>query len=356
MRSGWNPTYIEGDEERMMAESRDRERTVWFYRKYKRLNGANLKHSHYFDHVQRTPGFSPKITFGEMPLNEAHLSKNQRLSECQRLRERRELWPTSGVARWEPGCRDVLFLDGVEDWRYLAECGLESLPNPRINLIQGFLDLPGVYEPSERERYLAQKAIWICVSQELADEIFGKVLTRVPIQAIPNGTDRTPSEVTNFRHRRPRVPIVGLKRPDLAEALSQRLYEENISHYKSQIYSRCELLARLAESRVAVCLPSPKEGFYLTALEAMAEGCLVVTLDCIGNRGFCKDGENCLIAEPCIESLCSKVKTALNMSDPERERLLQGAQETVAEHSLEAERKQFQKILTDVDRLWRMDG
>ena len=53
-----------------MAESRDRERTVWFYRDNQRMNGANLKHSHYLEHVQRTPGFSPKITFGGEPLNE----------------------------------------------------------------------------------------------------------------------------------------------------------------------------------------------------------------------------------------------------------------------------------------------
>ena len=37
-----------------MAESRDRERTVWFYRDNQRMNGANLKHSHYLEHVQRT--------------------------------------------------------------------------------------------------------------------------------------------------------------------------------------------------------------------------------------------------------------------------------------------------------------
>ena len=29
----------------------------------------------------------------------------------------------------------------------------------------------------------------------------------------------------------------------------------------------------------------------------MASGCLTVTLDCVGNRGFCRHDENCLIAE-----------------------------------------------------------
>ena len=33
----------------MMAESRNPERTVWCYREFKRLNGAHVKHSHYFE-------------------------------------------------------------------------------------------------------------------------------------------------------------------------------------------------------------------------------------------------------------------------------------------------------------------
>ena len=326
-----------------MAEQRNRERTVWFYRDNQHMNGANLKHSHYFGHVQQTQGFSPKITFGGEPLNEAILSD-------------RPHWPTGGGARWEPGCRDVLFLDGVEDWRYLAKCGLESLPNPRINLIQGFLDK---YDDSERERYLAQKAIWICVSQEVANEISATGRTKGPIRTIPNGTDLTPAEASTLRSlHRHGVTIVGYKRPKLACALSRRLNEKGIwcpSVYVFAKHSREQFLAWLAKKQVAVCLPFEKEGFYLVALEAMAAGCLVVTLDCIGNRGFCHHGKNCLIAKPRLDSLWSAVKTALDMPNPERERLLQGALDTVAKHSLEAEKKHFQTILPDVDRLWRMD-
>ena len=247
----------------------------------------------------------------------------------------------------------MLFLAGV-DWRYLAECGLESLPNPRINLIQG---VRHAHEGSEKHRYLAEKAIRICVSREVADAISSTGRTLGPILTIPNGTELTPVEAANRARPRP-VTIVGYKRPELALALSGRLDEERIARHPpaTEFLERRLFLDRLAESRVAVCLPFPKEGFYLVALEAMAAGCLVVTLDCIGNRGFCKDGENCLIAEPCIESLSSKVKTALVMPAPEREKLLQGARKTVAKHSLEAERKRFQEILSQVDRLWRMDG
>ena len=86
---------------------RDQARTVWIYRDYVRLFGGHVKHSHYFDHVRRMPGFAPRITFSAEPSNESQ------------ARERERLWPARhGVMaeRWEPAGRDVLFLAGV-DWR-----------------------------------------------------------------------------------------------------------------------------------------------------------------------------------------------------------------------------------------------
>ena len=116
---------------------------------------------------------------------------------------------------------------------------------------------------------------------------------------------------------------------------------------------RSAFLDLLAESRVAVCLPNAVEGFYLPAIEAMASGCLVVTLDCIGNRGFCHDHWNCVIAEPSPESLFRAVQRILAMSPSERGRMHQRARDTAARHSLEVERRRFHAILGDIDRLWR---
>ena len=328
----------------------DQVRTVWFYRDYAGLTGGQVKHSHYFGHVLRMPGFAPKITFRGEPSNESHAL------------ERRQLWPAGdegAAARWEPGRGDVLFLAGV-DWRYLTESGLESLPNPRINLIQ---HVRHAYEGTELHRYLAHRAIRICVSREVADAISATGRVRGPILTIPNGIDVTPAgpagEGLAAAHRaRPRpITIVGYKRPDLARALSRRLDEERIAHPPvTEFLDRRRFLDRLAESRIAVCLPRAEEGFYLPALEAMAAGCLVVTLDCIGNRGFCHHGENCLIAEPGLDSLLDATKRALDLPAPEREGLLRRARDTAAGHSLDTERARFHAVLGDVDRLWRMDA
>ena len=278
--------------------TRDAPRRVWFHRGHAALTGGQVKHSHYFEHVLRMPGFSRRITFSKAPANEA----------C--ARERRRLWPAGDGAmaeRWEPVAGDVLFLEGV-DWPYLAENGLMALANPRINLIQGVRHAyenlaPNLY------RYLAERAVRISVSREVADAISATGRTKGPILTIPNGTDVTPFEAAaegspaGYETRRQSIAIVGYKSPDLARALSERLDAERIEHLPvMKFLDRSAFLDLLAESRVAVCLPYAVEGFYLPAIEAMASGCLVVTLDCIGNRGFCHDHWNCVIAEPSPES------------------------------------------------------
>ena len=297
----------------------------------------------------RMPGFAPLITFAGEPLNESH------------ARTLRQLWPASRdnatVARWEPGRHDLLFLAGV-DWRYLAKCGFEALTNPRINLIQG---VRHAHEGTELYGYLAERAVRICVSQEVADAISATGRTRGPILTIPNGIDVTPFEPAGegspagYETRRKAITIAGYKRLELARGLSGRLDAARIEHrLLTNFTDRDIFLGLLAESRVTVCLPYAEEGFYLPALEAMAAGAIVVTLDCVGNRGFCRHEENCLIAEPDPESLCRAAKRALAMSTPERGRMHQLARDTAAGHSLQAERQRFHAILGDIDRLWRM--
>ena len=322
-------------------------RTVWFYRDYGRLTGGHLKHSHYFDHVRRMEGFAPQIAFDGTPPDEA------------RVRERDRLWPTGERAaadHWAPGRRDLLFLAGV-DWRYLKRSGLEHLPNPRINLIQ---HVRHAHESTELYGYLSERAVRICVSLEVADAIAATGRTTGPVFTIPNGIDVALCERSadcssaGYEARSRAVTIAGYKRPDLARGLSERLHTAHIDHrLHTDFLERDTFLALLGESRVMVCLPHALEGFYLPALEAMASGALVVTLDCVGNRGFCHDHWNCVIAEPNAQSLGRAVHRTLTMTPAERGRMHLRARETAARYSLAAERQRFHAILGDIDRLWR---
>ena len=321
-------------------------RTVWFHRQYERLTGGQVKHAHYYEHVSRLAGHSRRIVFSPAP-------GHGRLSG-----EQAELWPTTRCERveaWQPERGDVLFLAGT-DWRYYDQAGLADRNIPRINLIQGVRhgDVG-----SERYGYLDRRAVRICVSDEVAQTIGATGRVNGPVFTIRNGTECRPADIDvggsiGFDERLEQVTVVGYKRPELTAALSRCLDERRIPHRTlDRFIDRDEFLGLLRRTRVAVCLPRPEEGFYLPALEAMAAGCTVVTLDGIGNRGFCRHGHNCFVAEAELASVAAAVEEARRLPVADRRRIHASAAETVRIHSLERERRQFHKVLLDIGRIWK---
>ena len=317
-------------------------RTVWFHRAFRRLTGGEVKHSHYVGHVPRMPGFEARVAFTGDP-GDAALSA-----------QRRALWSEDAVVeRWTPAADDVLFVAGT-DWRYVDAAGFGGTDHARINLVQHVRHA----EPdTELWRYLARPAVRICVSGEVAEAVRATGRARGPVLAIPNGTElppweRSPSAVRAWAARPRGIVVVGYKRPQLAADLAGRLAARGVASGTPGFVERGRFLALLRRTRIAVCLPRPTEGFYLPALEAMACGCVVVTLDCVGNRSFCRDGANCLIAPPDAAGLAEAVMRAARLPAAERQRLLARAAETVAAHALETERARFHAVLARVDRFW----
>ena len=321
-------------------------RTVWFHRAYRALTGGELKHAHYFAHTREMPGFAARIAFTGGPL------------DTEREAERRRLWPVGALGRveqWAPAGDDVLFVAGT-DWRYVRERGLERSDHPKINLVQ---HVRHADPETELYRYLPNRAVRICVSAEVADAVAATGRARGPIVAIPNGTDLAPASggatraPAEWDTRGRAVTIVGYKRRDLASALSERLRDRALPHeLLAGFLPRGAFLEVLSESRVAVCLPDPTEGFYLPALEAMASGCLVVTLDAVGNRGFCRHEDNCLVSSADAASLAEAVDLATRLPPATRDALLARAAATMAVHALHVERSRFHAVLADIDRLW----
>ncbi len=319
--------------------------TVWFHRHFLRLTGGHLKHAHYFDHVRHLPGYAPRISFTAEPGASPHPDQHR-------------LWPPKKGAyaeRWRPSREDVLFLAGL-DWRYLIDSGLDVLPNPRINLIQ---HVRHAHEDTELHGYLRQKAVRICVSEAVAEALSATGQVNGPVFTIANGM-HTPPVVALHRfaadllpRRRRSVIVVGYKRPDLANTLSKHLADAKVPHQLLRDFlPRQQFLAALAGAEVTVCLPNAEEGFYLPALEAMACGSVVVTLDCIGNRSFCHNQQNCLIAPAEPHVLTAATIHALALYPKARKALRRRAEETVRQHSLTKERRAFHEILGNIHSIW----
>ena len=86
---------------------------------------------------------------------------------------------------------------------------------------------------------------------------------------------------------------------------------------------------RLLREATVFVATSRHEGFCLPILEAMAAGAAVVCTDADGNRDFCSDGVNCLIAEPTTASVRDAI--ARVVGDPElRARLGEAGRTTAA--------------------------
>jgi len=315
-------------------------RTIWFYRDFQAFTGGHLKHAHYYEHTRTVPGLTSRICFSA--------KSKQHAEQCT------QLWPNGHVTAWTPREDDILFLAGL-DWKYLDQQNFTGPDVAIINLIQHVRHA----EPdTELHSYLSRKAIRICVSQEVADAIqsTGKVVG--PVMVIPNGIDvETPKPEQLQKHLAARlnskVLIVGYKNPEFAKQLATLLDDKNIScHLSLALEDRAAFLKQLDDFEVVICLPHKTEGFYLPALETMARARLLVTMDCIGNRGFCFSMRNCLVANYSVESALQKTQAALDFNSEKRSTVLNNAVETARAFSMHQEARKFQRLLQDIPGLW----
>ncbi|GGY82477.1 hypothetical protein GCM10011613_29090 [Cellvibrio zantedeschiae] len=302
-----------------------------FYRDVQKLFGGHLKVADYFEHLASSASFVPCVS----------LSDNSRMDASNP-------WFGKRSVEYLPANYDYVFLAGM-DWRdYLA---VDHPPNqPVINLIQHVRHA----DPAEDVyQYLTQRAIRICVSQQVADAIQQTEKVKGPVFTIPNGVDLPDLSLEKSYD----VIILGVKQPGLSREIHEQL---TVSGEKVVLVSeqvpRDLLFEYLAASRVAILLPNVTEGFYLPALEAMKYCDLVIVPDCVGNRDFCKDNQNCLMPEYNLEAILASAAQAKHLLQNEHVLTVFKREmgETLRAHNLAKERQAFLEIMANVKKLWAM--
>jgi hypothetical protein len=312
----------------------DGDRTVLFFRDYRRFHGGHLKVWDYFNHVLEADGYSPRIAF----------APKTRWDEDNPWSASRDL----AVADPAEVTPDVFFVAG-RDWAALDEHPAHTDERPVLNLVQG---LRHADPASTRFEYLGRKAIRICVSEEVATAVRETGATVGPIVVIPNGLDIA-SLPAPAAERPIDVLVVATKRQELGERLLSRL--EAPGRRVEVLYEplpRDGFLARLGESRVTLFLPLEEEGFYLPALEGLAMGTVVVCPDCLGNRSFCVPGQTAFRPPYDADAIVRAVEEALALGPAASEPLLENAREMAERHSLETERRAFTDLLQRTGELW----
>jgi glycosyltransferase involved in cell wall biosynthesis len=323
---------------------------VLFHRDFRGFTGGHLKLWHYFDRVRRSGTHWPHIRF----------------TEQSRWDQTNPWWPIRKdvLDSWRHIAPDVLFLEGL-DWERIETAARDHSPIPVLNLIQG---IRHANPESERYAFLRHRAVRICVSGEVEQAIAATGMVNGPVFVIPNGLD-LPAELPRDRADRD-VLIVAVKNPDLGAELRERLRAPVAGggaggrlrallrrdplrvEALTRLIPRAAFLEALRGARVAVFLPRRSEGFYLPALEAMAVGALVVCPDAGGNRSFCLPGHNCLQPEYTLDEIEAATAAALALPRDDRETMLERARETASRHSLEVERRDFLRILQNLEAIW----
>jgi hypothetical protein len=314
--------------------SRDK-KLVLFHRDFEAFSGGHLKVWDYFNHVLSTTTHDARIAFSPATKWD---SNNPWLKARNR------------VIPWEPDKADILFLAGT-DWRSLPKAQRLWFPKPIINLVQH----PRHAEAeSELRALLKNRAVRVCVSEEVAEAIKATGEVNGPVFTIPNGIDFGALPKGKPSYQRPiNTLICGLKAKDLAAQLYSSLSNQNRTiQSQTEWIPRDDLLRQVSDAQITIFLPRPSEGFYLPALEGMACGTIVVCPDCVGNRGFCHDKVNCFRPDYELNEILAAAREALQQSEVERARMLDNAKATVHKHSLERERGSFIQILEQIDKLW----
>jgi hypothetical protein len=239
------------------------------------------------------------------------------------------------------------FIAGM-DWLLLDKAGVH-LDRPIINLIQHVRHA----DPEDpRYPFLSRPALRICVSPEIHAALQATGRINGDMVTIENGIDIERLGARTSLDRTVDVFLGGLKNPRLAGEIAAVLSVSGlVIDVAAASIGREVYLDRMARARLCLLLPSVTEGFYLPALEAMALGTPVIVPDCVGNRGFCRPNETCVMPRYCRDAL---VQATLELaSDVERRRALAQAGLQMAQHySLSRERHQFIRLLAEYVPGW----
>jgi len=301
-------------------------------------SGGCIKVRDYYHHAQHATQFTPQI----------YLPSDTPWSESNPWwTERHQIQP-----EYRPDLADILFISGLGWERFIPMGYRENSPIPIIYLIQGLFKLRPEYP---HYQHLFYKAIRISVSQTITETIQQqKIKLNGPIFTISNCIDTAHlPQVLPFSQRDIGLLILGLKRPEYAEKLSQRLrpYCRSLVTVTQRLPQK-EFHALMNRAQHTLFLPAEEEGFYLPALEGMALGTVVICPDVGGNRDFCHANRNCLLPIYHLDSIFHATIQALTLLQYQRETLLMNAQLTVQNHKLEKERTAFLEILHNLNRIW----
>lgn len=304
---------------------------VLFYRvfnAFKGYTGGHQKLYDYYKHLSMHDSFDVDIVFSDETLWD---KSNPWMGEYKYIIKNENI----NIDEY-----DILFVEGT-DWMDI-EGGVEE-KIPIINLIQA---VRHANPDNIRYKFLTRKAIRIAVSNEVASAIKNTNQVNGFIYTIENGHEMPDVNKVKLYD----IYILGKKNPKLAHSLEEKF--RNLG-YKvlctRKNINRETVFNNMASSRISVVLPNQteNEGFFLPGLEAMKYSDIAIVPDCIGNRSFCFDRENCLMPNYTQEDITNAMFEAINIIKDKisLKKYKRKALQTIQKHDIKNERDAFYKLL-----------
>ncbi|MFC3093839.1 glycosyltransferase family 1 protein [Alteromonas sediminis] len=294
-----------------------------FCRDYQGYTGGHQKYYDYYQHISTHPAFSTFLHFSDASFRDA---------SCP--------WSPEEMAQsvdFNTTEYDALFVAGT-DWRNVPE----DDTTPVINLIQHVRHA----EPNtELYSYLSRPAMRLCVSAEVEQAIRKTGNVNGPIITVPNGHNiDVKSTDTQYSNT---LFILGMKQPTLCNELEKMLFSsmyEVIACPKK--IPREDVLSIMGNTKISVLLPDPTEGYYLPALEAMANSAVALVPDCVGNRTFCKHLYNCMMPKSyTAEGILQCIDDYERLSEEKKREIQLNARATALSNSIDKERTRVHELL-----------
>lgn len=299
-----------------------------FHRDFRGYTGGHGKVHDYFLHAAAHPEWTPAV----------HMDPSSTF-DGNPWADGREAF----LDRFDPASADALFLGGFDWTRYSQPvAGL-----PVINLVQHVRHGDPEHPLSG---FLSRPAVRICVSAAVAAAIGTTGRVRGPVLVVDAALDLPELPATDLP--RAGVFIDAIKQPDLGTRIAALLGDRNDVVLSRARMPRADYLQALADSRIAIVLPHPTEGFYLPGLEAMALGCATVVPDCVGNRAYLRDGVNAL-APAWDDAAFAAAVLRIEDQPGLHADLVTAGRATAGRFTRAREREAFHRILDDLPALWR---
>lgn len=251
----------------------------------------------------------------------------------------------------EPG--ELVFFSWPRDYmvieKRLSSCShLEQV----VHIIQSVRHANPSFTGGYATRLLSRPMARIVISDIVSDAIKPFLNSSSLAKVVPLGHD------TSFFHQQKydfpnsvfKIAYTTWK-SDIGDQIAKHFIDQKQLQFKAirNKVSWVELRELYQWADIFLATPYEEEGFYLAGLEAMAAGAIVLSPDAIGNRAYCKFGENCLYVElENVESYISTIKSLLQKPAEYINQLRQRGYETVQNHDISVERKLFKSFLEKV--------